>query len=326
MTAAPVHVDIVIPSTGRPSLATLLGQLDRQPRAWRGRVIVVDDSPDGRVTVPPGAPAETIVVRTAGSRGPAAARNRGWRCADAPFVAFLDDDVVPGDGWAEDLAADVRDWDPSVAAVQGRITVPHSTPATDWERNTARLETATWITADLVVRRDALIDVQGFDERFPRAYREDTDLAVRLLAAGWRLDQGRRRTTHPVRPAPWWVSVRMQAGNADDVLLERLHGGWLQLVEQHRGRYPRHQLVVASLVGGLVALAVGHRGLAAMLGGGWVAGSAAFAWERIRPGPRTSREVAAMVATSIAIPPTAVWHRIRGRLQHRHPAPWPVPA
>ena len=34
---------------------------------------------------------------------------------------------------------------------------------------------------------------------------------------------------------------------------------------------------------------------------------------RIAPGPRTPAEVAAMVLTSVALPPVAVWHRARGR-------------
>ena len=320
----PPHVDIVIPTVGRPSLTTLLDRLDRQPRPWRGRVIVVDDSEDGRVVLPPSAPADAVVVRTGGRRGPAAARNAGWKEADAPFVAFLDDDVVPGDRWAEDLVADVSDWDASLAAVQARITVPRPADATDWERNTARLEAAPWITADLLVRRDALVAVHGFDERFPRAYREDTDLAVRLLAAGWRLASGRRQTTHPVRPAPWWVSVRMQAGNADDILLERLHGPRIGVLGHERGRHPRHQAIVAALLGAVLATLAGRRRVAALLGVGWLTGTALFAWERIRPGPRTRREVAAMAVTSVAIPPVAVWHRVRGRLRHRHPSPWPI--
>ena len=35
---------------------------------------------------------------------------------------------------------------------------------------------------------------------------------------------GERWITHPVRPVDRWVSVRVQAGNADDVLMRRLHG------------------------------------------------------------------------------------------------------
>ena len=319
MTAA---VDIVIPSIGRPSLAALLARLERD--RLPGRVIVVDDSVGGAVELPERAPLGTVVVRTAGGAGPAAARNAGWRRAEAPFVAFLDDDVLPGDGWVGDLVEDARRADPDVAAVQGRITVPRRARATDWERNTARLETATWITADLVVRRSALEEIGGFDERFRRAYREDTDLAVRLLRAGWRLGRGQRRTAHPVRPAPWWVSVGMQAGNADDVLLERLHSNWRDVVGEAPGRYRRHQRTVALLVGAVVAAVAGRRRSALLLGGLWLIASGAFAWERISPGPRSCREVLAMTATSVAIPPVAVWYRCRGRLDHRDVRPWPI--
>ena len=43
---------------------------------------------------------------------------------------------------------------------------------------------ASWITADMTYRRSALAEVGGFDERFPRAFREDADLALRLQAGG----------------------------------------------------------------------------------------------------------------------------------------------
>ncbi len=44
---------------------------------------------------------------------------------------------------------------------------------------------------------EALVEVGGFDERFPRAYREDADLALRVRRAGWRIAEGGRVTTHP---------------------------------------------------------------------------------------------------------------------------------
>jgi len=184
MTPAVLAIDIVIPTVGRPSLAPLLTRLAAAECEALGQVIVVDDSGGGLVKIGGAAPARTTVLRTTGRRGPAAARNLGWQHSDAEFVAFLDDDVVPGEIWLTELVDDLRDLDPDVAAVQGRIAVPRQVRPSDWERNTARLETASWITADLVTRRAALEAVGGFDERFRRAYREDTDLAVRLLRAG----------------------------------------------------------------------------------------------------------------------------------------------
>src|SRR5205823_2343909 len=158
--------------------------------------------------------------------------------------------------------------------------------------NTARLEGASWITADLVVRRGALQQLSGFDERFRRAFREDADLALRMAAAGWALTRGRRTTVHPVRPAPWWVSVRMQAGNADDVLMRRLHGpGWRQRAGERPSRQPRHIAVVVLGLAAILGLLTKRRAFPAVAAGGWLAATAAFAWERIAPGPRSPREI-----------------------------------
>ena len=154
-------------------------------------MVVVDDRPGG-VSPAAGARRPPGAGGDGGGRGPAAARNTGWRATAAPWVAFVDDDVDLPLGWVRGLEEDVARAAARVAAVQGRIEVP--LPAgrrpTDWERNVAGLAGARWITADMAVRREALEAVGGFDERFPRAYREDTDLALRLLDAGWELHRG----------------------------------------------------------------------------------------------------------------------------------------
>ena len=168
------------------------------------------------------------MIVTLEGRGPAAARNAGWRAAQATeWVAFLDDDVrgrarPGGPSWWPTWPAQPD----RVAGVQGVITVPlpPDRRPTDWERGTAGLASARWITADMAYRRRALIDVGGFDERFPRAFREDADIALRMLDQGWLLAQGAAATTHPVRPPRRWASLRAQAGNADDALMTRRHG------------------------------------------------------------------------------------------------------
>ena len=225
--------------------------------------------------------------------GPAAARNAGWRAARADWVAFLDDDVVPPDGWRAALEADLAACGPDVAATQGRIVVPVPPRPTDWERNVAGLEDARWATADMAYRREVLAAVGGFDERFPRAYREDADLGLRVTAAGWRIVDGRRHVVHPVRPAGPWISLTKQAGNADDVLMRRIHGrGWRERAGVPRGRRPRHFATAAAGVAAIVAAGASARRTAVVLGAGWLAGTAELAWARIAPGPRTPREVA----------------------------------
>jgi histidinol-phosphate phosphatase family protein len=344
-----MNYDLVVPTVGRDSLARLLEALAAGSGPLPGRVLLVDDRRDrSRPLLPDGAPGwaggrvEVVPGRAA---GPAAARNLGWRRATADWVVFLDDDVVPPATWRSQLAADLEGLPDGVAASQGRVRVPMpgGRRPTDWERNVRGLETARWATADMAYRRAVLAEVGGFDERFRRAYREDADLGLRVVRAGYGIVSGRRVVSHPVRPAGRLVSVRLQAGNADDVLMWALHGrGWRARAGVARGRRGRH-LVVTGL--GLAALAGGSlarrarppsgpgarraRWVAGLGGVGWLAGTAELASARILPGPRDPAEVAGMALTSVLLPPVATWHwlagwvRLPGLLADRSRAPRP---
>jgi len=317
-TALPT-VAVVVPTLGRPSLAGLLRSLAEASGPPPSQIVLVDDRPGASalhdaLDVPDRLDGRVRVLR-GGGRGPAAARNLGWRAVDSDWVAFLDDDVEVGADWLECLAGDLAGAATDVGGVQGRIRVP--LPAgrapTDWERNVEGLERARWATADLAYRRAALEAVGGFDERFPRAYREDADLGLRVLHAGWRITRGVRTVVHPVRPADLWVSVRVQAGNADDARMRTVHGpGWRDRAGVPTGRRPRHLAVTGAGAVALAAAALGRRRLALVTGLAWLAGTAELAAARIAPGPRTRREVATMLATSVAIPPAATWHWLRG--------------
>ncbi|SCG63673.1 Glycosyltransferase, GT2 family [Micromonospora echinaurantiaca] len=328
-------ISIVVPTLGRPSLAVLLdtlaGQVGELPDP---EILLVDDRREstGELSVP-GALATYTKVLTGPGTGPAAARNLGWRAARSPWIVFLDDDVVPAADWCRRLLADLVVGD-LVGGVQGGVRVPlpaHRRP-TDWERVTAGLAEGDWITADMAYRRAALADAGGFDERFPRAYREDAELAHRVRRAGWELVRGGRSVTHPVRPESRWVSLRTQRGNADDALLRRLYGPyWRTDLRLPPGRRHRHVTVTAS--GALALVATGLRvatggaprtalGALATAGAlGWLAGTAEFARARIAPGPRTPGEVATMLATSAVIPPLAVIHWLRGWWHSRGECP-----
>jgi len=386
---------VVVPTVGRPSLARLLAALRAGSGPAPEVVVVVDDRRAPRAALDLPAWSRLQVVPGAGS-GPAAARNLGWRATATRWVAFLDDDVLPPPNWPARLAADLAGLPASVGGSQGRLRVP--LPAdrrpTDWERATAGLAGARWATADMAYRRSALVRVGGFDERFTRAYREDAELALRVLDAGFSLVRGSREVTHPVRPASPWVSLGTQAGNADDALVRRLHGrDWRERAGAPRGRLRRHALTTAAgllallglarlaaarlAAGGIgagradhparlagagsagpaaarVAAVAGPAGVNASLdragarrrgmaaggraggprwarvaaaagGAGWLAGAGEFAAARIAPGPRTRDEVATMLATSAAIPPAAVAHRLRGEWTHRRARPRPAP-
>jgi hypothetical protein len=315
-----VAVDVVVPTVGRPSLTGLVTALAADRRAPIASLTLVDDRSRSRPgeladLLRPRLSAVTWRVLASGGRGPAAARNVGWRAGRAPWVLFLDDDVVPLPGWGEALAADLA-VGPGVGAVRAELHValPACRRPTDWERQVHGLSTARgWLTADLAVRRAVLDELDGLDERFPRAYREDADLQLRATAAGWQGVTGRRRTAHPVPPAGRWTSLRRQRGNADDVLLTRLHGPeWRVRVGEGPGALRRHAVATGAGLVGLVALATGRDRAAAVAAGLWAALTARFAWRRIAPGPRDRSELVTMALTSVAIPPAAVVHRLAG--------------
>ncbi|WP_220448549.1 glycosyltransferase family 2 protein, partial [Nonomuraea mesophila] len=244
-------ITVVIPTIGRATLPDTLAAVGSALP-----VIVVDDSAEAAGGVLASLPGRVRVVRSFG-RGPAAARNVGWRAAQTPWVVFLDDDVIPAPGWAEAVWKDLVDLPEDVAGSQGRIEVPlpSSRRPTDGERHTGGLSGALWVTADMAYRRPVLESAGGFDERFPRAYREDADLALRVTRAGHRLVRGQRLTTHPVRDDGFWASVRFQRGNADDALMRRLHGpGWRAATGGGPGRLRLHAATTAA---GLAATALG---------------------------------------------------------------------
>jgi glycosyltransferase involved in cell wall biosynthesis len=307
-----MRYSVVIPTIGRPSLIELLEALADAEGPQPDEVFVVDDRPAGSPRIRIDAFGLPVRVLTSGGRGPAAARNVGWRAATSPWVAFLDDDVIVGRRWRDEIVSDLAGLPWLVAGSQGRLRVPlrDDRKPTDWERNVAGLASARWITADLAYRRQVLREVGGFDERFPRAFREDADLALRVGDAGYLIVQGERHADHPVRPTDRWISVRLQAGNADDVLMRSRHGaGWRVAAGAGTGRNGRHLLTTAALGAAAASFAAGKRRAAAVAAAAWLAGTVELAAARIRPGPQTRGEVTTMAVTSAVIPVAAVFHQ-----------------
>ncbi|HWC82747.1 MAG TPA: HAD-IIIA family hydrolase [Pseudonocardiaceae bacterium] len=310
---------VVIPTTGRDNLRVLLEALDGASGPRPREVIVVDDRP-GALELPLPVTGLPVEVVRSGGRGPAAARNTGWRKARGEWIAFLDDDVVVGDDWRDRLVADLAAATEATGAVEGRITVPlpRNRRPTDDERGTAGLADARWITADMAYRRSVLDEVGGFDDRFPRAYREDADLGLRVCLAGYDIVCGNRQTIHPARRSDWLASLRAQRGNADNALMRRKFGPqWRRRVGEGSGRLGRHAATTAAGLATILFGLLGRRKAAAVTATAWAGLVAEFAAKRIRPGPRTADEIGRMLLTSVLISPAACWHRARGEVEHR---------
>jgi HAD superfamily hydrolase (TIGR01662 family) len=319
---------VVIPTIGRPSLNRLLNSLNAASGPRPASVVIVDDrpQPDRPLQLPPtGLP---ITVLRSGGRGPAAARNVGWRTCSTDWVCFVDDDVIVGPHWFDQLAADLDGAGDDVVGSQGKIAVPlpPDRRPTDDERRTLRLADAQWITADMAYRRSALVACGGFDERFPRAYREDADIALRITRTEGSIVSGTREAEHPVavqRPSVA-SSVRAQRGNRDDALMRRKHGPrWRAAIGERRGRLPVHVLTTAMALLAAGASRAGQRRVAAAAALCWLALTGDFALRRITAGPRDADEIVAMAVSSVLIPPVAVAQRLSGAWHFRRAQPEP---
>jgi GT2 family glycosyltransferase len=156
-----LSVAVVVATRGRPEqLAALRASLDAQ--TYRDFELVVVEDSEGR--------------------GPAWARNAGWRGTSADLIVFVDDDCVAAPGWLEALVAAAS----SGAVVQGRVEPAE--PMRPFSRSlVVRDGPGPWFqTANVAYPRSVLESVDGFDaDAFPFVG-EDTDLAWRARAVGAR--------------------------------------------------------------------------------------------------------------------------------------------
>ena len=326
MSDAGPRISVVVPTRHRPALLMrCLTALIRQrfdPVAYE--IVVVDDG-CSRAT-------QTAVevlaaycqrrpsirsLRNEPTHGAAAARNLGWRFAAADVIAFTDDDAIPEPDW---LAEGERSLAPGVAAVGGRVSVPLADARpTDHELMKIGLEAAEFAAANAFVRRAALEAVDGFDERFARAWREGSDLQFALLEKGAAIGRAAEAVVlHPVRPESWGARLRRQRNVFYDALLFKKHP---RLYRERILDPPpwRDYGVVALSLGALALWVLGIGGSAAVSGVLALGIVAATALGRLRRTARTPGQVIEVLATSAVIPFLSVYWRLRGALHFRVP-------
>ena len=187
-----MNLSVVIPNLNSPVLDQTLAALADQ--TWplaQTEVVVVGLDRYGHVARFPFA--RLLDTRTPASA--ARARNLGVQATTGAVVVFLDADGVPRPDWLARYAA----WfaRPDVAVVGGGVTFAWDAPYWSVAENISTFypthvsappgERPNLPTLNLAVRRAALYRVGLFDERYPKAAGEDTDLTVRLRRAGYPL-------------------------------------------------------------------------------------------------------------------------------------------
>jgi glycosyltransferase involved in cell wall biosynthesis len=316
-----VSVSVVIPTYRRPDLLarclTAVTAQDFDPADYE--VIVADDAADDATRrqvedIASTARPAVRYVAVSGGHGPAATRNRGWHAARGDVIAFTDDDTIPDPGW---LRAGLAVIAAGADAVTGRTVVPLPPVPTDYERNESGLGQSEFITANCFVRRDALKAVGGFDERFTAAWREDSDLHFALIERRARIATAPDAVVvHPVRPARWGVSLRLQRKSRFDALLCKKHPRLFR--DRIRpGRPWNYYVIVAALAAGSAAAVAGVGPVVPVAAAVWLALTGRFIARRLRGTSRAPRHVAEMIVTSALIPPLSVFWRLYGAVRFR---------
>lgn len=321
-----IRASVIVPTYRRPQLlARCLGALlaqDFAPSTYE--ILVADDAAceETRHQVECLAARAQLCgtnvryVPVTGRHGPAAARNAGWHAARAPILAFTDDDCIPDRGW---LSAGVAALSEGVVGAAGRLVVPCPEVQTDFARNTALLASAEFVTANCFYRRDALAEIGGFDERFPCAWREDSDLFFSVMESGGRVVRALDAVVvHPVRPAPWGISIRQQRLSQYNALLYKKHPQLYR--ERIQPAPPWHYYGICGvLLFAVASLLFGRRRNALLAMALWLLLTGRFCLRRLAGISKSPLHVVEMIVSSALIPPLAVFWRLRGALRFRVP-------
>lgn len=315
-----VKISIVIPTYNRPALLKrCLEMLAIQvfPKD-EYEVIVISDGPDMETRKivyeirhncrdHPSIKYDFLPVK----KGPAAARNKGWKAAEGSLIAFTDDDCIPSIYWLHSIWNSYRQQEEIVFT--GKVIVPRPLRPTDHEQNTSRLETAEFVTANCFCTRKALEKVNGFDERFSAAWREDSDLQFRLLGQHIPVQPIEEAfIIHPVRQARWGISLKEQRKSMFNALLYKKHPHLYRKQIQAKPPWLYYTIVFSFILFWIGFLAMKSFFLSVLALLIWVSLSCWFIFKRLSGNSHKILHISEMIVTSLFIPFLSVFWRLYG--------------
>jgi hypothetical protein len=188
----------IIPTLGRdlPLLAAVAGRIDAEGLAlrivWDGRTVLSDDIRTRLL----GMARRVEVVAHTHNRGLSAARNTGARGLESTLGMFIDDDIIPCEGFAEEVIRFHNQHPDPDTMLMGCVswrTTPYASPLTEWfetQGNWSVFHTATagqplsnFMGGFTSFKASALADI-GFDEGFTRYGCEDVEFGYRFFRRG----------------------------------------------------------------------------------------------------------------------------------------------
>jgi len=234
-----VRLSLVVTTVGRvPEILRLVRSVERSPVVDQIELVVVDQSPDQRVVRAVSEAAPRVRWRGGTSaRGASLGRNVGLSLATGELVGFPNDNTWFAGPTLADIIARF-DAAPELGGLCLKLTTADGRPAMlRWARHAVpvhgRNAHRTAILPGMFFRRDLVGRAGGFDETIgtgsagPAQSGEETDLLLKVLADGGRVDYDPALTVHNDEPrdriGPHFVTKMAGYGVGQGLLWRRHH-------------------------------------------------------------------------------------------------------
>ncbi len=187
------NASIIIPAyNSEKTIAKTIDACKRQDYSGEFEIIVVDDGSKDSTGAKAWEAGAKVIKQE--NKGPAAARNEGARKSTGKILVFTDADCVPEKNWLREMLKPFKEAE--VIGVQGayktnqRGLIARFNQIEIEERYEKMIASAQldWIGSySAAYRREDFLEANGFDESFPKASGEDSELSYKLAKAGKKL-------------------------------------------------------------------------------------------------------------------------------------------
>jgi glycosyltransferase involved in cell wall biosynthesis len=248
------------------------------------------------------------------NHGPAAARNFGWQRAHGQIIAFTDDDCIAHPEW---LQQGLYAFSKGIEAAWGRIVMDLKERPTDYELSASQLANAEFVTANCFCIKDTLKEIGGFDERFKRAWREDSDLYFTLLERKKNIVYVPKAIVeHPIRPGRFAICLKQQKNNFYEALLFKKHPGLYSQKVSSLCMIFYYAAVISFMVW-VISISLKSSAIIKISGLIWITLFVLFLYKRLRHTSKDPLHVLEMAFTSFLIPPLSIIWRLAGALHFK---------
>jgi len=188
-------VSIIVPAyNAEKTIKRLIDSFLKQNYTKDYEVIIVDDgSSDSTVKIV--SQYKNIRLIRQNNSGPAAARNRGAFEANGEIILFTDSDCEVSSGWIEQMIAPLKE-SPEVIGVKGVYQTRQKEfiarfVQLEYEDKYDKMKKDSYIdfidTYSAGFKKEAFLNIGGYDSTFPVACAEDVDLSYRLAKKGYKM-------------------------------------------------------------------------------------------------------------------------------------------